>query len=77
MPVCEVLEHYSGPASVAGYTVLHGRGQMPRAVVLFDTPQGQRAMATTEDPAWAVRMQEEEWVGRVLQIDADRIAPLP
>ncbi len=77
MPVCEVLEHYSGPASVAGYTVLHGRGQMPRAVALFDTPQGQRAMATTEDPAWAVRMQEEEWVGRVLQIDADRIAPLP
>lgn len=64
----EVLDAYTGPAGVAGYTVLHGRGQPPRGVVLVDVPGGQRALATTEDAAWVARLQQEEWVGRDVRI---------
>lgn len=60
----EVLDNYTGPARVVGYTVLHGRDQPQRGVLLVDVPGGQRALATTQDPAWVAQMQEEEWVGR-------------
>ncbi len=63
-----VLENYSGPAQVAGYTVLHGRGKQPRAVALVDTPQGARAMVTSEDAGLIDRMQIEEFVGHTLQV---------
>lgn len=66
----EVLDNYSGPARVAGCTVLHERGQALRAVVLADTPQGQRAMATSEDEALVARIQEEEFVGRDVRIQS-------
>ena len=71
----EVLEHFSGPATIAGYTVLHGRGQAPRGVALVDTAQGQRAMATTDDAALIARMQEEEFVGRPVQVDSHVLLP--
>ena len=65
----EVLEDFSGPATVAGYTVLHGRSQRPRGVALVDTVQGQRAMTTTEDAALIARMEREEFVGRGVQVE--------
>lgn len=40
MAVRKVLEDFSGEASVAGYTVLYGRGQVSKAVLLVDTPTG-------------------------------------
>ena len=69
----DVVDGYTGAAKVAGYTVLHGRGQEPRGVALVDTPQGQRAMVTTQDPQLIERMQQEEFVGRTLQVEQDRI----
>jgi len=73
MPVREVLEHFSGDARVAAYTVLHGRGQPPRGVVLVDTSAGQRAMATSENPALIETMQDHELVGEKVRIQADAI----
>ena len=73
-PALDVLEQYSGSAVVAGYTVLHGRGQAPRGVALITTVQGQRAMATTDAPALIARLQEEEWVGRAVQINDNRLS---
>lgn len=67
----EVLDNYTGAATVAGFTVLHGRGQQPRGVALVNTPQGHRAMATTEDPALIARMQTEELVGRGVHVEGD------
>ena len=75
MPVLDVLEQYSGQAVVAGCTVLHGRGQAPRGVALVTTAQGHRAMATTDEPVLIARLQEEEWVGRAVQIDDNRLLP--
>lgn len=70
----EVLDSHSGPARIAGCTVLHGRGQPPRGVVLADLPNGQRALATTEDPGWIARLQLEECVGRELRIEGHEVA---
>jgi acetyl-CoA C-acetyltransferase len=69
----EVIDAWTGPARVAGYTVLHGRGQAPRGVALLDTPGGARAMATTDHPAMVDRMQAEEFVGRTLQVRGDTL----
>jgi acetyl-CoA C-acetyltransferase len=73
--VREIVDEYTGEATIAGYTVLHGRGQQPRGIALADTPQGQRAMTTTEDPALIARMQETEFVGRRVRIEQNRMMP--
>ena len=62
-------------SSDLGYTVLHGRGQQPRGVALVDTAQGQRAMATTDDAALIARMQQEEFVGRPVQVESNVLMP--
>ena len=69
----EVLNEYSGPGRVAGFTVLHGRGQEPRGVAVVTTPSGQRTLATTTDAALIARMQLEEFVGRGVQIHANEV----
>jgi acetyl-CoA C-acetyltransferase len=68
-----VLDGHEGPARVAGYTVLHGRGQPARGVLLMDAPAGQRVLVATEDPAWVDRLQSQEWVGRELLIAGERV----
>lgn len=73
--VLDVLEQYAGNAVVAGYTVLHGRGQAPRGVALINTVRGQRAIATTDDPALIARMKAEEFVGRTVRIGDNRLLP--
>jgi len=73
--VREVLDEFSGQARVAGYTVLHGRGQQPRGVALVDTPQGQRAMSTTVNAALIARMQAQEFVGEHVQIEQNTLMP--
>ena len=71
----EVLNDFSGTATVAGFTVLHGRGKAARGLVLADTPQGQRVLATTEDAALTARMQSEEFVGRPVRIEHNVLMP--
>ena len=75
MRALEVLDEFTGPARVAGYTVLHGRGQLPRGIALVDTPLGQRAMTTTENPALIARMQVDEFVGQQVQIEQNTLMP--
>ena len=75
MRTLEVLDEFTGPAKVAGYTVLHGRGQLPRGIALVDTPLGQRAMTTTENPALIARMQLDEFVGQQVQIEQNTLMP--
>ena len=66
----EVVDSYTGTATVAGYTVLHGRDKQPRGLLLVDTPEGRRALVTTEAPQMMDAMEKEEFVGwRVNVID--------
>ena len=69
MPERAVLEDFSGNASIAGYTVLFGRGQAPRGVAVVDTAQGQRAVITSASPALIAALQEEEFVGRHVRVE--------
>ena len=69
----DILDSYHGEARVAGYTVLHGRDQTPRGVALLNTPNGQRILATSDEPEVIAAMQCEEWVGRTLRVDGSTI----
>ena len=64
-----VLESFTGPVSIAGYTVLHDKGRAPRALVLADTANGARALAHSEDPLLLQRMQTEEYCGARVEVD--------
>jgi len=77
MATLEVVENFSGNATVAGYTVLYGRGQVPKAVVLVDTPDGKRAMAISENPALIAAMEQTEWVGRTVTIAENLVIGSP
>lgn len=63
-----VLDDYYGAATIAGYTVLHGRAQTTRAVALVDTPGGQRVLTSSTAPALLARLESEEYVGRVMRV---------
>lgn len=69
-----VEEAYTGAGRVAGCTVLHGRGQAPRAVLLVDTAKGTRALATSEAEDVIAAIESEEWVGRQVEIMAGELA---
>ena len=69
-----VVDEYFGAATLAGYTVLHGRARTPRAVALVDTPSGQRVLTSSEDPALIARLESEEYVGRVMRIDGTQLS---
>ncbi len=76
MEVREVLEDFSGEATVAGYTVLYGRGQLPKGVLLVDTSDGKRAMATTEDAALIAAMEADELVGGGVRIADNQLVSI-
>ncbi len=64
----EVLEHYDGAAVIAGCTVLY-QGDVPsRAIVIADTPQGQRVVAFSEDAAIMQAMMADEWCGKPISV---------
>ena len=63
-----VHEHYAGGGTIAGYTVLHARGEAPRAVALIDTDDGARALAVSDADTTIGAMAREEWVGRRVQV---------
>ncbi len=71
----DVVDNYSGPARVAGCTVLYGRGQAPRGIALVDTPEGARAMVTTTDAGLIDRMQSQECVGVSVSVEQDQWMP--
>ncbi len=58
-----VHEQYEGAARVAGYTVLHNRGQPPRAIVVADTPEDARVVARSEAPEVVARLLAAEFHG--------------
>lgn len=69
-----VVEDYTGGGSIAGCTVLHSRGEEPRAVALIDTDDGARALATSDAFEIVSGMQSDEWVGRKVQVVSGKLA---
>ncbi len=63
-----VIEGYVGPAIVATYTVRTGQSGL-EAVVIGDTPDGDRVVAIISDPDAARAALTDELIGRAIQVD--------
>ena len=65
----------SGAATIAAYSVVHGRQGAAWAVAVCDLTDGQRCYARTEDPTLMQSMQDSEWVGRAVRLEGDGRGP--
>lgn len=63
---------YQGEAEIIGYTVSFHKDQPIRALVYCDLPNRQRTVVQSSDVELMQSMMEEEWVGRVIQINPDQ-----
>jgi acetyl-CoA C-acetyltransferase len=60
-----VVAEHGGDATVAAYSVVHGRDGAPEwALLVCDLPDGSRTYAQVRDPALGVDAESEELVGR-------------
>ena len=64
-----VVADGEGPARVLTYTVMFGRPDPERGVVLAELPGGRRALAVTTAPETMASMTGEEWIGRAVALD--------
>lgn len=71
-PPLPVSGEYTGPATIAGYTVAYGKEGPSHAFAYCDTVTGERTVARSQDPALLAEMVSEEFVGREVIIGADR-----
>ena len=70
-----VTADYTGNGRVAGYTVVHERAAPPRALVLADTEAGTRTLAWSADAAVIGRLEQEEFCGAAVRLDAGTFSP--
>jgi acetyl-CoA C-acetyltransferase len=64
-----IEDAHAGPATVASYTVAHGRHGGPEwGLVLADVPGGRRAYGRVEEPDLLQALESEEWVGRDVRL---------
>jgi acetyl-CoA C-acetyltransferase len=65
-----VVAEYEGEATVAAYSVVHGRDGGPEwALLVCDLPGGTRTYARIEDAATCSRAEREELVGASVRLD--------
>lgn len=68
--VAPVTEAHAGPASVATYSVLHGRdGAAESGLAVCDLPDGSRCYARFSDPELLAGAEAEELGGRTLHLE--------
>jgi len=71
-PARSITEHHSGEATVAAYSVVHGRDGAPSwALVVADLVDGTRTYGRSDDAGWCDALEAEEWVGRTVTLVAD------
>jgi acetyl-CoA C-acetyltransferase len=65
--------HWDAPATIATYSVAHGREGPEWALLVLDLPDGGRAYGRVDDPDDLVALETDEWVGRAVRprIDGD------
>jgi acetyl-CoA C-acetyltransferase len=64
-PIADV---HHGPATVAAYTVHHGRDGVPTDAVLVCDLDGARCYAKVMDRDLLEALETEEWVGRTVEL---------
>jgi hypothetical protein len=65
------VDDYEGPATIAGYTVLHTNGEPSKGIAICDLPDGTRTVASTDDVDIARAMTAEEFCGQKAMIGRD------
>jgi acetyl-CoA C-acetyltransferase len=67
-PRTPIVESHEGPATIATYTVAHGRDGSPEwALVIVDVPGG-RAYGRVEDAGLLTALEAGEWIGRSVDL---------
>jgi acetyl-CoA C-acetyltransferase len=73
-PLPEIRAAYSGRATVAAYSVVHGRdGEPDAAVLVCDIAEGVRTYAKATEADLLRSAEEQELVGRTVQLDTIEI----
>jgi acetyl-CoA C-acetyltransferase len=68
-PPTTIVDRHAGRATVASYTVAHGREGGPAwGLVLADVGERARAYARVEDADLLADLEREEWVGRSVDL---------
>jgi acetyl-CoA C-acetyltransferase len=67
-PAVPLAVDHEGTATVAACTVSYPRTGDARTIVICDTPAGERCLATSTDPALAVRATTDELVGNEVTV---------
>jgi acetyl-CoA C-acetyltransferase len=71
-PPRAISESATGPATVAAYSVVHGRDGDPAwGLAVVDLPDGSRAYARTEDRSMLGAWEAEEFIGRKVTLRTD------
>jgi acetyl-CoA C-acetyltransferase len=71
-PQPAIRETCSGPATIAAYSVVHGRDGAPEwALAVCDIDGGDRCYARIVDQSLMAGLEREEWVGREVQLRTD------
>ena len=70
----ELIADHRGPARIAAYTVTYEGGEPVRCLVIADTADGRRCVASCDDAALARRATQEELIGRTVRVDGVRFA---
>jgi acetyl-CoA C-acetyltransferase len=76
-PACEITAEHEGPATVAAYSVVHGRegaGDPEWGVLVCDLPDGTRAYAKALDRDTLEHAERTELVGTTVRL-APRTVP--
>ena len=64
-----IVDRLTGPATIASYTVAHGRdGSADWGLVVADVPDGGRAYGRVEDDELLAALEAQEWVGRTIDL---------
>jgi acetyl-CoA C-acetyltransferase len=70
-PIKAIRDTAGGPATVATYTVLHGRDSAPEwGLAVCDLPEGDRCYAKVLDADLLEDIERIEWVGAPIELVA-------
>ena len=64
-------EHYAGPATIVGYTVVFRGNEPSHGLAICDTPGNKRTVVRTEERDLMDAMVREEFCGRRVSVSAD------
>ena len=71
-PPVAITDTASGRATVATYSVLHGRdGSAETGLAVVDLPDGTRAYARVDDAVLLAEMEATEWIGTAVDLTTD------